>query len=287
MPRFAWSFAAPLALSIALFAGACKDSGHEATLAQDTTLTRDLQLANRDTAAQPQLNDVPESTPAPAPTPKPARSTTRTKPRPKTTPRTPPPAPVTTPSGNTLELTEKGSEAPVATVGAGTLIDLTSNERVCTNTHKVGDRFTATVSTPVSGVSGTLIPVSATAVIQVTAAERSENANDPIKLAFSVVSMSWNGKTYPMPSEVTHVDVKKVRNSSKGNDAKKVIGGAVAGAILGQVIGHDTKSTVIGAAAGAAAGTAVAVGTANYEGCVPAGGRIQIKLTSPASVQAD
>jgi hypothetical protein len=33
MPRSARSFAAPLALSIALFAGACKDSGHEATLA--------------------------------------------------------------------------------------------------------------------------------------------------------------------------------------------------------------------------------------------------------------
>jgi hypothetical protein len=59
----------------------------------------------------------------------------------------------------------------------------------------------------------------------------------------------------------------------------------VVGAILGQVIGKNTKSTVIGAATGAAAGTAVAMGTANYEGCVPNGGNIKIKLTDAATIQ--
>jgi hypothetical protein len=42
---------------------------------------------------------------------------------------------------------------------------------------------------------------------------------------------------------------------------------------------------VIGAAAGAAAGTAAAAATANFEGCVPDGGRITISLDSPVQVQ--
>ena len=77
-----------------------------------------------------------------------------------------------------------------------------------------------------------------------------------------------------------------MRNSTKGNDAKKVIGGAVIGAVVGQVIGKDAKGTVIGAATGAAAGTAAAAATANFEGCVNDGGRIVIKLTGPLTVRA-
>ncbi len=284
MPRFAWSLTAPLALSVALFAGGCKDRSNDSPLAQDSTLARDLQLANRDTAAQPQLKDVPVHTLSPAPTTPSRRagSASRTTRR-----RTPPPTPVTTPSGNTMEQTEKGSEPSVVTVSAGTLINLTSNERVCTNTHNAGDRFTATVSDAVVGSNGTVVPAGATAVIQLTADKRSNHAGEPVTMAFSVISISWNGKTYPISSEMTHVDVQKVRSSTTKSDAKKVLGGAAVGAILGQVIGHNTKSTVIGAAAGAAAGTAAAVATANYEGCVPTGGKIQMRLTTPATVQAD
>ena len=281
MPRLTWSFTAPLALSVALLAGACKDGSNDSTVAQDSTLARDLQLANHDTAAQPQLRDVP----APAPR---AGGTTRTTPRrPTSTRPTRPRTPVVTPSGNTVEPTQNGSERPVVTVGAGTLINLTSSDRVCTNSHNVGDRFTATVSEPVPGGNGTIIPAGAKAVIQMTAENRSDHAGEPVRMAFSVLSISWNGKTYPLSSEITHVDVEKVRSSTTKSDAKKVIGGAAVGAVLGQVIGRDAKSTVIGAAAGAAAGTAAAIATANYEGCVPTGGKIQIRLTTPATVQAD
>lgn len=282
---------APLALSVALVAGGCnKDNGKNGTLAQDSTLTRDLQMANADTAAQPQLKDVPPAESAaaaapaaPAPRPAPARTKPRTR---APSPSTPAPAaPTTTPSGNSVSTSSSGTEAALGTVPAGTSISLTSNDRVCTNTNKPGDRFTATVTNAVVGSNGAVIPAGAKALIQVTELKRSENATSPIQMTFSVLSLSFNGKTYPVTASIDHVDVDKVRNSSTGNDAKKVAGGAIIGAILGQVIGHNTKSTVIGAAGGAAAGTAVAMGTANYEGCVPQGGNISIKLTEPATVQ--
>ncbi|GAC1478393.1 MAG: hypothetical protein NVS1B4_22110 [Gemmatimonadaceae bacterium] len=118
-------------------------------------------------------------------------------------------------------------------------------------------------------------------------AKKSSNANDAIVITLAVTSLSWGGKTYPISSEVTYAQVDRVRNEPTSNDVGKVVGGAVVGAAIGQIIGKNTQSTVIGAATGAAAGTAIAMGTANYEGCIPAGGRISIKLTSPATVRAE
>jgi hypothetical protein len=287
-------FVAPLALTLALVAGACKDKSNTQTLSQDSTLSRDLALANQDSASQPQLQDVPSSTATPAttepakPAPTTSRPATTSRPKPKPRPApTKPAEPTKTASGNTVTSGTKGSEGAIATIPAGSVINLASNDRICTNTNKAGDRFTASVTDAVSGSNGAVIPAGAKAVVQVTELKRSENSTQPIQMTFSVLSLSWNGKTYPVNATIDSVGVEKVRNSSKGNDAKKVVGGAVIGAILGQVIGHNTKSTVIGAAGGAAAGTAVAMGTANYEGCVPNGGAIRIKLVDPATIQTE
>jgi len=295
MTKYIRRMGTPLVLSVALLAGACQDSDTaedtSASLAQDTALNRDLELASRDTAAQPQLTDVPaateEVTPAPV-TPEPAAARPApVRPRPRPAPARPAPeakTPTTTASGNTVERGERGSEARIAAIPAGTQISFTSNDRVCTNTRKVGDTFTATVSEPVTGENGATIPAGATATIRVTELKRSENANDNVVVGLAVQSISYGGKTYPVDANVSYAKVDKVRNSTRGNDAKKVIGGAIAGAILGQAIGKDTKGTVIGAAGGAAAGTAAAAATANFEGCVPQGGRITIVLNSAAQV---
>lgn len=288
----------PMAMTLALSSmliGACARDKDDAALTADSGLASDLELANQDSAAQPQLTDVPATsggtatTPAPAPTTSRPTTPTTTRPRPRpTTPTTTrPTTPSTTPSGNTVDRGTTGTrEGAVATIGAGTSITLNSGSRVCTNTHKVGDKFTATVANAVSGSNGAVIPAGATAVVQVTSVKRSENANDPAAIGLVVQHISVNGKSYPVNATIADVQVDRQRESTTKDDAKKVIGGAVAGAILGQVLGKDTKSTVIGAATGAAAGTAVAMGTADYAGCIPQGGRIVIKLNEPVQVVA-
>jgi septal ring-binding cell division protein DamX len=176
MSRTVTRIIAPLALSILTVLGACKDNKSSDTLAQDTALNRDLQLANADSAAQPQLTDVPAGTVAPAPTaPAPTSPTPRaTAPRRATAPvvRTPvrtrpapAPAPVstTTSSGNTVTRGTGGSERSVGMIAAGSTVNLTSNTRVCTNTHRVGQRFSATVSESITGSNGATIPAGATA----------------------------------------------------------------------------------------------------------------------------
>jgi hypothetical protein len=277
----------PLALTLALGVAACSkgDNKADTSLAQDTALSRDLQLATGDSAAQPQLKDVP-ATPAPTPaatTSKPRASRPAPKPA---TPKPEPAAPPRTPSGNTVTAGEKSSGGNVGSIASGTTLTLASGSKVCTNTNKVGDRFSATLNEAVTGSNGAVIPAGATAVIEVTKLKRSENANDNIEMGFAVRTISFGGATYNVDGDVTSAAVDRVRNSTKGNDAKKVAGGAVLGAVIGQVIGKDTKGTVIGAAAGAAAGTAAAATTANYEGCVNDGGRIVITLTSPLSIKA-
>ena len=294
MSKYIRRVSAPLALTIALAVGACSKGADKAdtALAQDSTLNRDLQLATGDSAAQPQLKDVPPpaATPEPAPTRTPTTTRPRTTPtRPTTRPTTPTPepsAPPRTASGNTVTTGEKSSAGNVGMIASGTTLTMASASKVCTNTNKVGDKFTATLNESVTGSNGAVIPAGATAVIEVTKLKRSENANDNIEMGFAVRTIEFGGNTYNVDADVSSAAVDRVRASTKGNDAKKVIGGAVLGAVIGQVIGKDSKGTVIGAAGGAAAGTAAAAATANYEGCVNDGGRIVIKLTSPLTIKA-
>src|SRR5687768_14305475 len=276
----------PLALSLALLTAACGTGGDDT----DSALNRDLQMAQGDTAAQPQLSDVPAESPPPAATPTPTRPRTTTPTRPKApAPKAPAPKtdePVRTPTGNTVTTGEKSSGGGVGMIASGTTLTLASGSKVCTNTNKVGDRFTATLNDAVTGTNGAVIPAGATAVIEVTKLKRSENANDNIEMGFAVRSIQFGGNTYNVEADVASAAVDRVRSSTRGNDAKKVIGGAVLGAVIGQVVGKDTKGTVIGAATGAAAGTAAAAATANYDGCVNSGARIVITLTQPLSIRA-
>jgi hypothetical protein len=294
--------AAPVLFGFTLALGACKQGDKpEDALAQDTSLAHDLQLANADTAAQPQLKDVPATViPAETPTTQAPRVTKRQTPaeiltpnrnprRVATTPRTEPEnTPVTTANGNTVTenaTSESKEAAAVGTIASGSEIALFSGQRVCTNTYQVGDRFTASVAESVQGSNGVAIPAGATAVIELTGLKRSENANDNIEMEFAVKSIAFNGHTYAVNSTVTTAQVEKVRNGDASNDGKKVATGAVIGAIAGQILGRKTKSTVIGAATGAAAGAIVAGATGKYDGCVPNGGRIAIKLNQPMVVQ--
>jgi hypothetical protein len=296
MTKYIRRFRAPLAFCVALAVAACtvKDNKSDTTLARNTALSRDLALAGRDTAAQPQLRDVPATPPAavsPAPAPAastPTRRSTTPTTRPSTSGRTTTPATTTTRSGNTVTRNATGSNTgggAVGTIPSGASLTLTSNARVCTNTHQPGQTFTATLASPVSGSNGATIPAGATVTLEVTNLKRSENVNDKIVMEFAVQSVSFGGRTYPVSGSVADAQVERVRNTSKSDDTKKVVGGAVLGAIAGQIMGKNTKSTVIGAAAGAAAGAGAAAATANYDGCVPDGGNIAVTLNSPLQVR--
>jgi hypothetical protein len=204
---------------------------------------RDIELPPADASAP--LNDQPTAS-----TPRPA---------------TPRPAPAATPRSGTI--------------AAGTALHLTSGARICTNTHKVGDRIATSMSQSASGTNGAVLPAGTEVTLQVLESVRGRNDRDAIRLAFGAVSVTRNGVPVDLVADVTQVaGLDTERLQSNTTQAGKVATGAAIGAVAGQILGKNTKSTIAGAAIGAAAGGAVAAGTTDYDGCLPANSSIVVTL---------
>jgi hypothetical protein len=272
-------YAMPFAFSAFVALACAKDDTAGNTLAQDSAaLNRDLQMANQD-SAQPTLNDVAKDTDKPK-----TSTSTKTKSAPKPTSSGKTSTGGTTTSSSASSGAATSTAPKTGTIGAGTAITANASQKICTNTNKVGDQFTATTTEAVQGSNGAVIPAGAVATLQITNLHREENANDKIKMEFRLVSISYGGHTYTPDATVAANEITRVKNQPKSKDVQKVAGGAAIGAVIGKVIGKSTKGAVIGAAAGAAAGAATAAATANYEGCVNAGSMLTIKLTSDTQV---
>lgn len=258
----------PLALATAALIAACGGGAKNAdttALKSDTTLSKNLQMAGRDTTPTPQLKDVPVKQ-ASAPRKekreeKKAEKAAAAAAAPAAP--APPPAPTT------------------GSIAAGTELALTNNQKVCTNTNQAGDHMTATVQNAVTGTNGAVIPAGAT--VDFTATQL-EAAADP-KMVFQVNSIAFGGHTYPLDATISSIAIDKTRDAQVGKDVAKVGGAAAAGAVLGKLIGKSTKGAVIGAAAGAAVGGAAAAKTGTQQGCVATGGAIKLTLNSAATVQ--
>ncbi len=268
--------AAPLALVMLL--GACQKSGDA------PPESRQVELAPAPTA-QPQLGDTAQvAVPTPAADVKaaataPPRTAAAAAPKPAPAKPAAAPRPAAAPSA-----------APVATpatgtIAAGTALHASSASRICTNTHRVGDRISATLAADVDGTNGVAILAGATVTLRVTEAVRGENGKEGIRLAFEPISVSYGSASYEITGSASVASLETVRAQTTGDQAKKVAVGAAVGALAGQLLGKKTKSTVVGAAVGAAAGGAVAAGSADWNGCLPTGGHVQITLTGPLTVK--
>lgn len=254
-------------LAVALVAMACGGNKDAAT----DDAARAIELTPRDSVAP--MNDAPAPIPETKTAPAPAKKA------PAPAPRAAAPAPAAA----------APAAAPRATSGviaSGTSFAVTNGARLCTNTHKTGDRFTTTLGADVVGSNGARIPAGATVTLVVTESAISKNSKDNWKFAFDVVAVTVGGETMTVQGDVTKVaTIEAVRSQSTGQQVGKVATGAAVGAVAGKLLGGSTKSTVVGAAVGAAAGGAVAAGTADYEGCLPANGTITIALSAPLTVR--
>lgn len=272
---------ASMLLVAVAFGAACKSEakkGPDSTaLTADSSLNRDLAMANHDTTAKPQLKDVPPPAPAEPEHKRPREAPARAH---DVKPSTPKPGAPATAVAAAPEPERTGM------IAAGTTLNLHASDKVCTNTNAVGDHVTATLDGAVSGTNGASIPSGAAVNMTVTRLKRAENTGDSVVIAFAVNSVSFGGHTYPLDGTVTSMSVNRIRDEPKGKDAQKVAIGAVAGAIAGKLIGHSNKGAVVGGVVGAGAGAAAAAETANFQGCIPSGGSIVVKLNSAATVKA-
>src|SRR5258708_18086552 len=169
------------ALTLAIVA-LCACSGRDATT-RDSTLARDLALANQAQSAPPQFQDT---SPSQSMTSQP-RSTARiaTPPRTRTVPR----------QSNSAT---QASSAPAREIAAGAGFALASQQRICTTTNRPGDRFVATVTSPVTGSNGAVVPAGSSVVLDVASV-----SPDNSSITFRVGSVEFNGMSYPASAQPT------------------------------------------------------------------------------------
>jgi hypothetical protein len=283
-----------LAPALVLLAG-CRDRAPADTAATtDSTLIRDLAMAQRQLPPQTVFNDAPvggvaraePNAAAPAPrvrTPKPAPVPRREAPsapvarrprpsRPEPVPE--PSAPARTPASN------------AGVIGAGSRVGMTFHGRACALTALAGDKFTATVSDAIVGTNGAVIPAGATVVLEVSSVERADPAEQS-RIRFHVRAIDVNGESYPGEGQVVTLSSMEPVRASGGSGRTKVVGGAVAGAVLGRILGGSTKGAVIGAAAGAAAGTAAARHGERTDACLGEGSSLELTLSREIVMRRD
>ncbi|OYV74242.1 MAG: hypothetical protein B7Z72_00610 [Gemmatimonadetes bacterium 21-71-4] len=265
MPEYIGRVSAALAMTVLL--AAC--GGEQKAASTDSA---NLQMAPAASTSQPALSDTTQA-PAPAPAPATRRRT------PVAT------VPSTADRPRVGAIRTQPARPAGGEVAAGTSLLLHPDQRVCTNTYKVGDLVSATVAETAAGSNGVSIPAGATVHMQITALKRSENAKDPIDMGFDAKSVTIDGRTYVVSATVTAETIERVRNEPTSKDVQKVVGGALIGAIVGKLLGKSNKGAVIGGAAGAAAGGAVAATTANFEGCIAQGSNMTVRLNAPVVIQ--
>ena len=288
-----------VAAALAMALAACGRADKDAAVGTDSAMLRDLQMAQQEpSTATPTFSDTamggaPERRPVASNTPAPPRPVPRPAPA-----RVERQAPAPTPTRQApvaVAPTPEPTPAPVTPadvpgkrtgrISAGTGIDVTTGDQVCTLNGRPGDKIVAKVSADVTGADGAVIPAGSTAVLEVASVTRGDTP-EGAQLVFRVRTLDVGGDSYSVVGKADATpDLKRTRApGASSTDKKKVIGGAIAGAILGQVMGKDTKSTIIGAAAGGAAGAVAAKVTAKYDGCLAAGSTVRVVLEEPVSI---
>lgn len=247
---------------------------------------QDMELALQDDQAEPQLEDVgdaaQEGGQAAEPTPAPARPRPTPPPAPAPAP-TPPPAPAPTPP----PAVEPEPEAPrMATYTAqpGAEFQIELRQELSTKTNVPGDRFTATVVSPMIDGNRVVLPNGAVVRGEVTAVQKSGGQGQTAIIKVAFLDVAFNGETWPIAATVVEATPETQGRYSTGDKAARIGAGAVAGAILGRVIGGNAKGTVIGAAVGAAAGTAITLATEDVDAVLPEGSTLRLRLDEPFSI---
>lgn len=174
---------------------------------------------------------------------------------------------------------DRATEPVQRTIPAGTTMTFYVTDTVSTETHDVGDTFTAELSSNVTDVSGGQVLTEGTPARM--AVTQSTTRDGQSLLAFRLESIQVDGEWVPVTAEVTEADVQADDPSSGAETAAKIGVGTAAGALIGQILGGDTESTLGGAGVGAAIGTVVALTTRGGSATLTPGSSVTVELTEP------
>lgn len=279
--------------SLALFAvmflvAGC--GGGDSAADDQAALDREMDLALEEDA-EPELRDEGEAADAGETVAEP--ETPPARPAPPPAAPVPPPAPAPAPPAATPDpATEPAVEEPSPgprmvslTARPGAEFEIELRQPLSTRTNRPGDRFTASVFSPLVDGSRVIVPTAAIVRGEVTAVQKSGGQGQQAIIKIAFLDVSFNGETWPLSATVVEATPETEGRYSTGDKAARIGAGAVAGAILGRVIGGNARGTVIGAAVGAAAGTAITLATEDVDAVLAEGSVLRLRLDEPLTVE--
>jgi hypothetical protein len=172
-----------------------------------------------------------------------------------------------------------GPKPAAVTIPAGTRVRVRLAETLNTERNNAGDKFSATLDSPLTVGENTIVPKGATFHGHVTTADSSGRLKGRAVMAVTLDSFEHNGKSYTVATSAQS----RVSSGHKKRNTALIGGGAGLGAVLGAVAGGG-KGAVIGAGAGAAAGTAGAAATGKQTVSFPVETLLTFSLKTPVRI---
>ena len=175
---------------------------------------------------------------------------------------------------------KKAIEPKPLVIRADTVIAVVLDQTISSKASKPGDKFTATVESPIEIDGKVAIPKGARAEGVVNEAKAAGRFKGAAALSLTLTSVEVNGKNH-------EIQTSGATMSSKGKGkrtATMVGGGAAGGAAIGAIAGGG-KGAAIGALIGAAAGTGGAGLTGNRDITLSAETPLDFKLLQPVTIR--
>ncbi len=165
-------------------------------------------------------------------------------------------------------------------VPADTVIAVVLDQTLSSKTASSGEKFSATVESPIEVEGKVVIPKGAHAEGVVREAKAAGRFKGASVLSLELTSVTVNGKDHEIQTSAATMS----RKGKGKRTAVMVGGGAAGGAAIGAVAGGG-KGAAIGALIGAAAGTGGAGLTGNRDITLAAETALDFKLLQPVSIK--
>jgi hypothetical protein len=165
------------------------------------------------------------------------------------------------------------------TVPAGTRILIRTVDAIDSSKQKTGYRFTATLETNLQAEDTVIAPRGTTVYGRLAQASSAGKMSGSSELTLELTDIVIKGTAYPLLTSTYEIKGK----GEGGNTAKKVVGGAGLGALIGGLAGGG-KGAGIGALAGAGAGTAVAASKKGEQLKIPSESLLEFRLEQPVAL---
>lgn len=165
------------------------------------------------------------------------------------------------------------------TVPAGTRILIRMVDSIDSTKQTTGYRFTASLETNLQAEDTVVAPRGTKLYGRLAQASSAGRMSGSSELTLELTDIVINGTGYPLLTSTYEVKGK----GEGGNTAKKVVGGAGLGALIGGIAGGG-KGAAIGAGAGAVTGTAVAGAKKGQQQQIPSETLLEFRLQQPVAL---